>query len=345
MVIQHNMGVLNASIVLKDNRKKLEKSTEKLSSGYRINRSADDAAGLAISEKMRKKIKGLERGMENVQEGISLCQVADGALNEVSDIIQRVRELSIQAYNGTNSKSDRKVIQDEVDQCLKEMDRVFETTKFNEVYIFRNGNKVEGDTFHPETYIETVWVETVKDIPDWLKINDNSVPLNPDMNDRPKIEEHSGYLNGQTQELNGIMRREFAYVDSAGEEQYIHLYYGNDQGTTADGYRWAGDFLKNDVGTDAYNALMDPNHEFFKYIDQHRDTNGDYTGWTPGFDDNVSAKLDFSELAGVRDAKELYNKLADLVGAEICFPCGTCSNMEAIRFGGEFISVGGGKIL
>ncbi len=340
MVIQHNMGVLNASIVLKDNRKKLEKSTEKLSSGYRINRSADDAAGLAISEKMRRKIKGLDRGMENVQDGISLCQVADGALDEVSDIIQRVRQLSIQAYNGTNSKSDRKAIQDEVDQCLKEVDRVFETTKFNEVYIFRNGNKVEGENFHPETYIAERRATTYRDIPDWLKINDSSVPSNPDV--QPQIETHRGYLSGQTQDLDDIMKRDFVYgVDSEGHNKYVKLYYGNDHGTTADGYRWAGDFYKNGGDPEACAVLMDPNHEFFKYVTSHLDASGDYAGWTPGFDDNVSAKLDFSGLAGITDAKELYNKLAELVGTEIGFPCGTCPNVEAIRFSGEYIGVGG----
>ena len=330
------MGVLNASIVLKDNRKKLEKSTEKLSSGYRINRSADDAAGLAISEKMRKKIKGLERGMENVQDGISLCQVADGALNEVTDIIQRVRELSIQAYNGTNSKSDRQIIQDEVDQCIEELDRTFETTKFNEVYIFHDGSRVQGETFHPESHIVKDHVRTLKDIPSWLKINDESIA--PDVH--PKIEKHPGYLTGQKQYSDGIMKQDFEY----GDKKYIKLYFGDDHGTTADGYRWAGDFIKNDIGTEAYNALMTPGNPFHDYITNHLDTSGSYTGWTDTVTDNVSAKLDFSELTKMTTASDLYNRLTELVGVELDFPCGTCSVMEAIRFGGEYIGVGG-KIL
>lgn len=131
------MSALNANRMLGITSWHLGKSAEKLASGYKINRAADDAAGLSISEKMRKRIRGLDKGMENVEDGISLCQVADGALNEIADMLQRARELSIKAYNGTNSKSDRGMIQDEISQCINELDRVFETTKFNEIYIFR----------------------------------------------------------------------------------------------------------------------------------------------------------------------------------------------------------------
>ena len=97
MVIQHNMSASNAGRMLGITGRGIGSSAEKLTAGYKINRAADDAAGLSISEKMRKKIRGLEKGMENVQDGISFCQVADGALNEVADMLQRVRELSIQA--------------------------------------------------------------------------------------------------------------------------------------------------------------------------------------------------------------------------------------------------------
>lgn len=115
----------------------LSKSTEKLSSGYRINKAADDAAGLSISEKMRKQIRGLTQGVENAEDGVSLCQVADGALAEVHDMLQRLNELAVKAANGTNSESDRKCINDEVSQLLTEIDRIGDTTKFNEVYIFK----------------------------------------------------------------------------------------------------------------------------------------------------------------------------------------------------------------
>jgi flagellin len=117
------------------------KSTEKLSSGYKINRAADDAAGLAISEKMRKQIRGLTQASANAQDGISAVQTAEGALNEVQDMLQRMNELAVKAANGTNSKSDRAAIQDEIDQLTTEIDRVSTTTKFNETYLLKGTNK------------------------------------------------------------------------------------------------------------------------------------------------------------------------------------------------------------
>jgi flagellin len=116
------------------------KSTEKLSSGYRINRAADDAAGLAISEKMRKQIRGLTQASSNAQDGISAVQTAEGALNEVQDMLQRMNELAVKAANGTNSESDRSAIQDEINQLTTEIDRVSTTTKFNETYLLKGTN-------------------------------------------------------------------------------------------------------------------------------------------------------------------------------------------------------------
>lgn len=134
MVIQHNLLALNANRQLGIVKSNLSKSTEKLSSGYKINRAADDAAGLSISEKMRKQIRGLSQAAENIQDGISLCQVADGALNETVDILQRMNELAIQAANGTNSTTDRQDIQLEIDQLSSEINRIANSTKFNEIY-------------------------------------------------------------------------------------------------------------------------------------------------------------------------------------------------------------------
>jgi flagellin len=119
------------------------KSTEKLSSGYRINRAADDAAGLAISEKMRRQIRGLKQGVNNTQDGVSLCQVADGALNELQDMMHRITELSVQAANSTYTTSDREMIQEEINQIINEVDRTSETTTFNEQRIF-DGNSGGG---------------------------------------------------------------------------------------------------------------------------------------------------------------------------------------------------------
>ena len=138
MVVQHNMQAANANRMLNVTTSAQSKSTEKLSSGYKINRAADDAAGLTISEKMRKQIKGLDRASTNAEDGVSAVQTAEGALTEVHSMLQRMNELATQSANGTNSKdSDRQAIQDEIDQLTTEIDRVSETTKFNETYLLK----------------------------------------------------------------------------------------------------------------------------------------------------------------------------------------------------------------
>ncbi len=137
MVVQHNLTAMNSNRMLGLTTATQAKSTEKLSSGYKINRAADDAAGLAISEKMRKQIRGLTQASANAQDGISAVQTAEGALTEVHDMLQRMNELAVKAANGTNSSSDRTAIQQEIDQLTTEIDRVAETTKFNETYLLK----------------------------------------------------------------------------------------------------------------------------------------------------------------------------------------------------------------
>lgn len=155
MVIQHNMAALYTQRQLGVNRKSKTKTMEKLSSGYRINRAADDAAGLAISEKMRRKIRGLAQGVANTQEGVSVCQVADGALVEVNDMLHRISELSVKSANGTNTDEDREYIQQEVAQLVKEIERIGETTSFNEIKLFDGTEAFDGsgviDTTKPST--------------------------------------------------------------------------------------------------------------------------------------------------------------------------------------------------
>ena len=146
MVVQHNLSAMNANRMLSSTTSSLSKSTEKLSSGYRINRAADDAAGLSISEKMRKQIKGLTQASSNAQDGISCVQTAEGALTEVHSMLQRMNELAVQAGNGTMSKDDRQNIQDEMDQLVSEIDRVSETTKFNETYLLKGDDVSNGNT-------------------------------------------------------------------------------------------------------------------------------------------------------------------------------------------------------
>ena len=144
MVVQHNLRAMNSNRMLGLTTSVQSKSTEKLSSGYKINRAADDAAGLSISEKMRKQIRGLSQASLNAADGISAVQTAEGALNEVQDMLQRMNELAVKASNGTMSEDDRNYIQDEIDQLVTEIDRVAETTKFNETYLLK-GN-AEGES-------------------------------------------------------------------------------------------------------------------------------------------------------------------------------------------------------
>lgn len=141
MIIAHNIQAMNASRQYGITGGNLAKETERLSSGYRINRAADDAAGLSISEKLRKQIRGLTQAGTNAEDGISMMQVADGAMAEVHDMIDRGLELSVQAANGIMSESDRQSIQDEIDQLKTEIDAIREKTKFNEVYVLK-GKKV-----------------------------------------------------------------------------------------------------------------------------------------------------------------------------------------------------------
>lgn len=136
-IVAHNLPAMYTDRQLGIVTGEKAKSSEKLASGYRINRAADDAAGLSISEKLRKRIRGLNQGSANLQDGVSLCQTADGALMEVEDMIHRMNELAIKAANGTNSQSDRQDINAEISQLKDEMSRVFNTTKFNEIYIFK----------------------------------------------------------------------------------------------------------------------------------------------------------------------------------------------------------------
>lgn len=161
MVVQHNLTAMNANRMLGVTTGQQAKSSEKLSSGYRINRAADDAAGLTISEKMRKQIKGLDQASTNAQDGVSCVQTAEGALTEVHSMLQRMNELAVQSANGTLSEADRQAIQDEVDQLVTEIDRVSETTKFNETYLLKGD---EMKTQISKTVYSTPQLSMVEDV-------------------------------------------------------------------------------------------------------------------------------------------------------------------------------------
>lgn len=162
MVVQHNLMAMNANRMLGLTANTVSDSTEKLASGYRINRAADDAAGLAISEKMRKQVRGLTQSVANAEDGISCVQTAEGALAEVQDMLQRMNELCVQAANGTNSKDDRQYIQDELDQLISEIDRIAETTKFNETFLLKGDQTGATNSVYITNYSTTYTKNTLQ---------------------------------------------------------------------------------------------------------------------------------------------------------------------------------------
>ncbi|WP_079475632.1 flagellin N-terminal helical domain-containing protein [Marinococcus halophilus] len=147
MIINHNLGAMNAQRQMSANQNNMSNSMEKLSSGLRINRAGDDAAGLAISEKMRGQIRGLEQANRNAQDGVSMIQTAEGALNETHSILQRQRELAVQASNDTNTQTDREEIQKEFDQLAEEIDRISGQTEFNTKKLLAGGEGAGGSSF------------------------------------------------------------------------------------------------------------------------------------------------------------------------------------------------------
>ena len=179
MVVQHNITAMNANRMLGVTSGLQAKSTEKLSSGYKINRAADDAAGLSISEKMRKQIRGLSQASDNAEDGISCVQTAEGALTEVHSMLQRMNELAVKAGNGTMSEDDRQNVQDEIDQLVDEIDRVSETTKFNETYLLKGDNTSNGNTKSLKTGAEIGQIDglTVKAKADAKYTDNDSVKI------------------------------------------------------------------------------------------------------------------------------------------------------------------------
>ena len=180
MVIAHNLGAINAQRQYNIVTNKKSKSSEKLASGYKINRSADDAAGLSISEKMRRQIRGLNQGSDNIGEGISLVQVADGALEEVTSCLQRINELSIKAYNETNQKEDQEYIQGEITQLVTEIERIADTTTFNELYVLKGNPKVEMVVGQDNAIDGYTYIDYKATIPDWLRVSPKLEKSNSD---------------------------------------------------------------------------------------------------------------------------------------------------------------------
>ena len=244
MVVQHNLTAMNSNRMLGLTTKTQAKSTEKLSSGYKINRAADDAAGLSISEKMRKQIRGLTQASSNAQDGISAVQTAEGALNEVQDMSQRMNELAVKSANGTNSADDRQYIQDEIDQLTTEIDRVSETTKFNEAYLLKG----DSTTTDKATFIQSGYA-VAKDL--YAEGSDaalTTAQLKEALEKGQKIYTDTA-ANGQTDDKIAKANRDYAYVtklyDKDGKEVSAENVLA---GKNADGTTAAQKYYTSDAG-------------------------------------------------------------------------------------------------
>ena len=207
MVVQHNLSAMNANRMLGVTTGQQAKSSEKLSSGYKINRAADDAAGLSISEKMRSQIRGLNKASDNAQDGISLIQVAEGALNETHSILQRMNELATQAANDTNTTLDRNAIKAELDQLKEEVNRIQSTTQFNSMNLLDGsftGKKLQVGALSGQT----IDVSISKMDAAALKVNGLTVDTNANASDAmDKVQSGINILSEMRSKLGAVQNR------------------------------------------------------------------------------------------------------------------------------------------
>ena len=293
MVIQHNLTAMNANRMLNVTTSAQSKSAEKLSSGYKINRAADDAAGLSISEKMRKQIRGLTQASSNAQDGVSAVQTAEGALTEVHSMLQRMNELAVQSSNGTNSQTDRKAIQDEIDQLTSEIDRVSETTKFNETYLLK-GDPTKADTAY--------FMESKYNVKGgiYAEGSDTEITTATDLEkaikDGKKLytEAYTQANNKQTADKIAVKGKDYAYVTK--------LYDKNGKEVTAQNIQDS----KNADGTAADKYYTSNAGEAGKDKTNMEITKDDAKGFTKGYE--VNGAISFSLHVGADSAED--NKIA-----------------------------------
>ncbi len=296
MVVQHNLSAMNANRMLNVTTSAQSKSTEKLSSGYKINRAADDAAGLSISEKMRKQIKGLTQASSNAQDGVSAVQTAEGALTEVHSMLQRMNELAVQSSNGTNSQTDRKAIQDEIDQLTSEIDRVSETTKFNETYLLK-GDATKTDTAY--------FMESKYNVTGGIYAEGSSTAITTAADLEKAIKDgkklytaaYNKDNNPQTADKIAVKGKDYAYVtklyDKNGKEVSAQNIQDskNADGTAADNY------YTSNAGLAGKNAIPPTNMEINK---------DDAKNFTKGYE--VNGSISFNLHVGADSADD--NKIA-----------------------------------
>ena len=298
-VIAHNIMSQFTSRQLKITGDNKNKSTEKLSSGYRINRAGDDAAGLSISEKMRWQIRGLNKCDGNIQDGISLLQVADGAMGEIDDILHRLKELSIQGMNDTNTDEDVEAIQKEMDQMVSEIDSIAEKTTFNGVRLLQ-GEFLKTTQKTVTNTVEEMVVNTIdyqnKRLPDWVKVNGVNIG-NATANDWLMRENNNNMdLNTTVQNTNLIK-----YVSDPANP------YAAPQEITG----WSTRLNNNMTAVLDFSALSDTGISTMQVDD---DVNGD-------------GVIDSSDTINVNN---VYTKLNDLVNTGFSMGCRTCNDRYGI---------------
>jgi len=289
---------MNANRMLNVTTSTQAKSTEKLSSGYKINRAADDAAGLSISEKMRKQIKGLDRASTNAEDGVSAVQTAEGALTEVHSMLQRMNELAVQSANGTNSSTDRSAIQDEIDQLTTEIDRVSATTKFNETYLLKGDSTKTGKaTFMKSGYAlkDPIYAEGSDDAL-------NVTTLKEALSKGQKIYTKKK-TDGQTDADIATKGKEYDYVTKLYDEDGKEVSAENVlAGKKADGTNAADKYYTSDAGK-AGNVAVTADKAKTDYLEQF-DVNGAlgfnlHVGADSSTDNKIAVKIESMSAAGI----------------------------------------------
>ena len=310
MVIQHNLTAMNANRMLNVTTSAQSKSAEKLSSGYKINRAADDAAGLSISEKMRKQIRGLTQASSNAQDGVSAVQTAEGALTEVHSMLQRMNELAVQSANGTNSQTDRKAIQDEIDQLTSEIDRVSETTKFNETYLLKgDSTKVDKAYFMKSGYnvpANKLYVEGEK------TTALDATTLAKALKDGKKVYTEKQIDAGTQQTPNTIAKKgvDYAYITKLYDADGNEVTAENIQaGTKADGKTTATKYYTSNAGATGQPAggtatNMAIEKDAAKNFTEGYDVNGAisfslHVGADSATDNKIEVKIESMSAAGI----------------------------------------------
>ena len=302
MVIQHNLTAMNANRMLNVTTSAQSKSAEKLSSGYKINRAADDAAGLSISEKMRKQIRGLTQASSNAQDGVSAVQTAEGALTEVHSMLQRMNELAVQSSNGTNSQTDRKAIQDEIDQLTSEIDRVSETTKFNETYLLK-GDSTKAD--------KAFFMKSGYNVPaDTLYLKDSNTALTADTLKEALDKGERIYSkskdNGQTENDLATKGTNYAYVTKLYDADGNEVTAENIQASKkADGTSAADNYYTSKAGSAGKDKTnMEIEKDAAKAFIQGYDVNGAisfslHVGADSADDNKITVKIESMSAAGI----------------------------------------------